>query len=77
MATKTVNSAAGSVITLPAATLAPCFHSEQLMRYHLTLSLMDSLLHSSVLTPEEHATACKKLSEHFGFPVDLQHSHVA
>jgi hypothetical protein len=77
MATKTANSAAVSVITLPAATLAPCFHSEQLMRYHLNLSLMDSLLHSSVLTLKEHATACKKLSEHFGFPVDLQHSHVA
>jgi len=77
MATKTANSAAGSVITLPAATLAPCFHPEQLMRYHLGLSLMDSLLHSSILTPEEHATACKNLSEHFAFPEDLQYSLAA
>ena len=77
MATETANSAVGSVIILPAATLAPCFHPEQLIRYHLSLSLMDGLLHSSVLTPEEHATACKKLSEHFGFPGDLQHSHAA
>ena len=77
MVTETVNSVAGNVITLPAATLAPCFHPEQLMRYHLGLSLMDSLLHSSILTPEEHATACKNLSEHFGFPEDMQYSLAA
>lgn len=77
MVTETVNSVAGNVITLPAATLAPCFHPEQLMRYHLGLSLMDSLLRNGILTLEEHATACKKLSEHFGFPRDLQYSLVA
>ena len=77
MATETVNSAAGNVITLPAATLASCFNPEILMRYHLSLSLMDGLLRNGILTPEEHATACKKLSEHFGFPEDLRHNLVA
>ena len=74
MATETENSVARNVITLPAATLAPCFSPEILMRYHLSLSLMDGLLRNGILTPEEHATACKKLSEHFGLPEDLQYS---
>ena len=77
MVTETENSAAGNVITLPAATLAPCFSPEILMRYNLNLSLMDCLLRNGILTPEEHATACKNLSEHFGFPEDLQHSLAA
>ena len=77
MATETANAAVGNVITLPAATLAPCFHPEQLMRYHLSLSLMDSLLHNGILTLDEHAAACKKLSEHFGFPEDLQQHKAA
>lgn len=77
MVTETENSAAVNVITLPAATLAPCFSPEILMRYHLNLSLMDGLLRNGILTPEEHATACKKLSEHFGFPEDLRHNLVA
>ena len=77
MAIETASSAAGNVITLPAATLAPCFDPEMLMRYHLSLSLMDGLLRNSILTQEEHATACKNLSEHFGFPRDLRYSLAA
>lgn len=71
MATETGNTAAGNAITIPAATLAPCFAPENLMQYHLMLSLMESLRHDDILSAEDHAAACRKLAQHFGVPEDI------
>ena len=64
MATKTANSAAGNVISIPADT----YSYENLLMYHTSLSLVERMVQEELLTPADYRKSVKILSKKYGFP---------
>lgn len=64
MATKTANSAAGNVISIPAGP----YSYENLLMYHTSLSLVERMVQENLLTPADYRKSVKILSKKYGFP---------
>jgi len=64
MATKTANSAAGNVISIP----ADPYSYENLLMYHTSLSLVERMVQENLLTPADYRKSVKILSKKSGFP---------
>ena len=64
MATKTANSVAGNVISIP----ADHYSYENILMYHTSLSLVERMVQEELLTPADYRKSVKILSKKYGFP---------
>lgn len=62
METKTVNSAAGTVISNHGALIPP----RKLARYRMSLAVLNTMLHNGELSEPDYATAKSVLACHYG-----------
>ena len=62
METKIVNSAAGSVTNVHAAT----YSYRKLVQYQFNLAILDTMLRKGELSETDHTTACGVLACHYG-----------
>lgn len=73
MATETESIAAGNAIPVPADPYSP----ENLMSYHISLSLVESLVKRGILTQADYAKSCRVLTRKYGLSPDSIFAEIA
>ena len=70
METKTENIAAGSVTATPEAKPSSPYSPENLLYYHTSLGLVETLVKRGILTQADFKRACVLLTRKYGLPAD-------
>lgn len=73
MATKTENTAAGNVISLPANPYSP----DNLLMYHTSISLVERMVQLGLLTRADYQKSVKILSKKYGLPSNSIFAEIA
>ena len=73
METKIESTVAAPAMTSPADPYSP----ENLMRYHVSLGLIERLVRSGDLSPSGYRKACRILTRKYGLPTDSIYAEIA
>lgn len=73
MATKTENTAAGNVISLPANP----YSLDNLLMYHTSISLVERMVQLGLLTRADYQKSVKILSKKYGLPSNSIFAEIA
>lgn len=73
METQRENSAAGSATPTPADPYSP----ENLLRYHTSMALVETLVNRGVLTQADYKKSCRLLTKKYGLPLDSIFAEIA